>query len=163
MLRGEYVRSRQQVKALGMEEVSVAALAGVAGVGVCQPACTDLGEGDEPSMEEKNHSVATSGHHLASRRPPPCGGVAGCEEDPWCAGAEAPALSWIGTTRSDSDVGQEDALSSPSEGKAEAGIDAMSTDLASFVDCRVDSTSLIDAHERRDPPRIDDNQKPESC
>ena len=32
----------------------------------------------------------------------------------------------------------------------------MSTDLASFVDCRVDSTALIDAHERRDPPRIGD-------
>ena len=155
MLRGEYVRSRLQVKALGMEEIPVAAPAGVAGVGVCQPACTDLGEGFEPSMEEKDHSVATSGHHLASRRPPPRGGVAGCAEDP-CAGAEAPALSWIGATRSDSDVGQEDALSSPSEGRAEAGINATSIDLASSADCRVDSASLVDAHAHGDPPRIGD-------
>ena len=149
MLRGEYVRSRQQVKALGMEEVPVAAPAGVAGLGVCQPAYIDLREGFEPSMEEKDHSVATSGHHLASERSPPCGGVAGCEEDPW-AGAEAPALSWIGATRSDSDVGQEDALSSPSEGRAEAWIDATSIVGTRRVDCDVDSTSEADAH--GDPP-----------
>ena len=123
MLRGEYVRNRQQVKALGMEEVPVAAPAGAAGLGVCQPACIRRGEGFEPSMEEKDYSVATSGHHLASERSPPCGGVAGCEEDPW-AGAEAPAPSWIGATQSDPGVGQEDMLSSPSEGRAEALIDA---------------------------------------
>ena len=52
-------------------------------VGVCQPACIRRGEGFEPSMEEKDYSVATSGHHLASERSPPCGGVAGCEEDLW--------------------------------------------------------------------------------
>ena len=113
-LEGEYVRRRLRVKALGMEEVSVAAPAGAAGLGVCQPACIRRGEGFEPSMEEKDYSVATSGHHLASERSPPCGGVAGCEEDPW-AGAEAPAPSWIGATRSDPGVGQEDMLSSPSE------------------------------------------------
>ena len=107
----------------------------------------------EPSMEEKDHSVATSGHHLASERSPPRGGVAGCEEDPW-AGAEAPALSWIGATRSDSDVGQEDMLSSPSEGRAEAWIDATLIVDARRVDCDVDSTSLADAH--GDPPLIDD-------
>ena len=100
-----------------MEEVSVAAPAGAAGLGACQPACIEGRGGFEPSMEEKDYSVATSGHHLASERSPPCGGVAGCEEDPW-AGAEAPAPSWIGATRSDPGVGQEDMLSSPSEGRA---------------------------------------------
>ena len=100
-----------------MEEVSVAAPAGAAGLGACQPACIEGRGGFEPFVEEKDYSVATSGHHLASERSPPCGGVAGCEEDPW-AGAEAPAPSWIGATRSDPGVGQEDMLSSPSEGRA---------------------------------------------
>ena len=158
MLRGEYVRSRQQVKALGMEEVPVAAPAGAAGLGVCQPACIRRGEGFEPSMEEKDYSVATSGHHLASERSSPRGGVAGCEEDPW-AGAEAPAPSWIGATQSDPGVGQEDMLSSPSEGRAEALIDATLIDLASLVDCDVDSTSLADAHAQGDPPRIGDKRR----
>ena len=92
-------------EALGMEEVSVAAPAGAAGLGACQPACIEGRGGFEPFVEEKDYSVATSGHHLASGRSSPRGGVAGCEEDPW-AGAEAPALSWIGATRSDIGVGQ---------------------------------------------------------
>ena len=84
-LEGEYVRSRLRVKALGMEEVSVAAPAGAAGLGACPPAYIERGEGFGPFVEEKDYSVATSGHHLASGRSPPRGGVAGCEEDP-CMG-----------------------------------------------------------------------------
>ena len=158
MLRGEYVRSRQQVKALGMEEVSVAAPAGAAGLGACQPACIEGRGGFEPSMEEKDYSVATSGHQIVSERSSPRGGVAGCEEDPW-AGAEAPAPSWIGATQSDPGVGQEDMLSSPSEGRAEALIDATFIVDARRVDCDVDSTSLADAHAQGDPPRIGDTSQ----
>ena len=123
------------------------------GLGACQLAYIEGRRGFEPFVDEKDYSVATSGHHLASERSSPRGGIAGCEEDPW-AGAEAPAPSWIGATRSDPDVGQEGMLSSPSEGRAEAWIDDTSIDLASSVDCDVDSASLADAH--GDPPRIDD-------
>ena len=136
-----------------MEEVSVAAPAGAAGLGACQPACIEGRGGFEPFVEEKDYSVATSGHHLASGPSPPCGGVAGCEEDPW-AGAEAPAPSWIGATRSDPGVGQEDMLSSPSEGRAEALIDATFIVDARRVDRDVDSTSSADAH--GDHPHISD-------
>ena len=133
-----------------MEHISVAAPAGAAGLGACQPACIEGRGGFEPSMEEKDYSVATSGHQIASQRSSPRGGVAGCEEDPW-AGAEAPAPSWIGATQSDPGVGQEDMLSSPSEGRAEALIDATFIVDARRVDCDVDSTSLADAH--GDPPQ----------
>ena len=56
--------------------------------------------------------MTTSTVRGVRRKDSECGGVAGCEEDPW-AGAEAPALSWIGATRSDIGVGQEDMLSTP--------------------------------------------------
>ena len=141
-----------------MEEISVAVPAGAAGLGACQLAYIEGRRGFEPFVDEKDYSVATSGHHLASERSSPRGGIAGCEEDPW-AGAEAPAPSWIGATRSDPDVGQEGMLSSPSEGRAEAWIDDTSIDLASSVDCDVDSASLADAH--GDPPRIDDTVREE--
>ena len=106
-------------------------------------------------MEEKDYSVATSGHHLASERSSPRGGVAGCEEDPW-AGAEAPAPSWIGATRSDPGVGQEDMLSSPSEGRAEALIDATFIVEARRVGRDVDFTSSANAH--GDHPHISDRR-----
>ena len=59
---------------------------------------------------------------------------------------EAPAPSWIGATRSDPGVGQEDMLSSPSEGRAEALINATFIVDARRVDRDVDSTSSADAH-----------------
>ena len=89
-----------------MEEVSVAVSAGVAGQWTCQPAYIESGEGFGPFVDEKGNSVATPGHQRSSERAPPRGGAAGCEQDPW-AGAEAPAPSWTGATRSDLDVGQE--------------------------------------------------------
>ena len=59
-----------------------------------------LQENSEAADKLQRLAFRLDRHHLASGPSPPCGGVAGCEEDPW-AGAEAPALSWIGATRSD--------------------------------------------------------------
>ena len=82
----------------------------------------------------------------------------GCERD---SGADksAPSSPWIGATESDPGVGERGIVDSSSRDETTALIDAMSTDLASAADCRVDFTALIDAHAQRDPPRIDDRQQ----
>ena len=154
MLRGEYVRSRQQVKALGMGEVSVADPAAICGESRVPSTYTEGRQGFGPFVEERDDRVAVP---ESLRAPLRAVASSGCERDSGADGASAPSSPWIGATESDPGVGERGIVDSSSRDETTALIDAMSTDLTSAADCRVDSTALIDAHEHGDPPRIGDS------
>ena len=161
MLRGEYVRSRQQVKALGMEEVSVGDPRALRGESRVPSTYTEGRQGFGPFVEERDDRVAIPESLRASlrvwaRHNEFDVASSGCERD---SGADASASSppWIGATESGQGVGERGIVDSSPRDETTALIDAMSTDLASAADCRVDFTALIDAHAQRDPPRIDDS------
>ena len=111
-------------------------------------------------MEEGSNRVATLESLGASLRG--ClrhmkfDGVAssGCERDSG-ADASAPSPPWVGATESGQGVGERGIVDSSPRDETTALIDTKLIDLASFVDCGVDSTSLADAH--GDPPRIGDS------
>ena len=154
MLRGEYVRSRQQVKALGMEEVSVGDPAALRDGSRVPSTYTEGRQGFGPFVEERNDRVVIPESLRASLR---AVASSGCERDSGADGASASSSPWIGTTESDPGVGERGIVDSSSRDETTALSDAMSTDLASAVGCRVDSTALIDAQAHGDPPRIDDS------
>ena len=68
MLRGEYVRSRQQVKALGMEEVSVGDPAALRGESRVPSTYTEGRQGFGPFVEERDDRVAVPESLRASLR-----------------------------------------------------------------------------------------------
>ena len=68
MLRGEYVRSRQQVKALGMEEVSVGDPAALRGESRVPSTYTEGRRGFGPFVEERDDRVAIPESLRASLR-----------------------------------------------------------------------------------------------
>ena len=112
MLRGEYVRSRQQVKALGMEEVSVGDPAATRGELMAPRTGTEGRRGFEPFVEERDDRVATPESLGASLRVwlrhNEFDDVAssGCERDSGADGASASSSPWIGATESDPGVGE---------------------------------------------------------
>ena len=122
---------------------------------------TEGRRGFGPFVEERNDRVAIPESSRASLRVwlrhDDFNDVAssGCERDSG-ADASSPSPPWVGATESGQGVGERGIFDSSPRDETTALIDAMSTDLASSVDCRVDFTSLIDAHAHGDPPRIDD-------
>ena len=143
-----------------MEEVSVGDLAACRGEGGASMAYIEGRGGFGPFVDEGNDRVATLESLRASLRGlrhMEFDGVAssGCERDSG-ADASAPSPSWIGTTESGQGVGERGILDSSPRDETTALMDAMLIDLASSVDCDVDSTSLAEAHAQGDPPRIGD-------
>ena len=160
MLRGEYVRSRQQVKALGMGEVSVADPAALSGESRVPDTYTEGRQGFGPFVEERDDRVVIPESLRASlrawaRHDEFDVASSGCERDSG-ADASAPSPPWIGATESGQGVGERGIVDSSPRDETTALIDTKLIDLASFVDCDVDSTSLADAHAHGDPPRIGD-------
>ena len=88
MLRGEYVRSRQQVKALGMEEVSVVGPAALRDGSRVPSTYTEGRQGFGPFVEERDDRVAVPESLRASLR---AVASSGCERD---SGADGASASW---------------------------------------------------------------------
>ena len=120
---------------------------------------TEGRRGFGPFVEERNDRVAIPESSRASLRVwlrhNEFDDVAssGCERDSG-ADASSPSPPWVGATESGQGVGERGIFDSSPRDETTALIDTKLIDLASFVDCDVDSTSLADAH--GDPPRIED-------
>ena len=116
-----------EVKALGMEETSVATLAGRTGDWGGQSSSIESGRGLQPLVDEKGHSVAIPGPPRAPEHMPLDRGAAGCSKGPR-TGAEAPTPSWAGGTDPGLGEGSRGSLSSPTSRRGSALVDSMLVD-----------------------------------
>ena len=133
-LEGEYVRRRLRVKALGMEEASVDAPAGVAGESGVSITNIEGRGGFEPFVDERDDRVATLGSlrtslGLGYTHMKFGGASSGCDKDSW-ADASAPTPSWTGATESGQSGGDQGILGSLRVDEGSALVDTMLIDLS---------------------------------
>ncbi len=117
----------REVKALGMEEASVATPGVCAGSWRSPSTSIESGRGLQPLVTEKGHSVAIPGHPRAPEHMPRARGAAGCSEGPW-ADAEASTPSWAGGTEPGLGEGSRGSLNSPRDDEGSALDEAMLID-----------------------------------
>ena len=133
-LEGEYVRRRLRVKALGMEEASVDAPAGVAGESGVSITNIEGRGGFEPFVDERDDRVAILGSlrtslGLGYTHMKFGGASSGCDKDSW-ADASAPTPSWTGATESGQSGGDQGILGSLRVDEGSALVDTMLIDLS---------------------------------
>ena len=116
-----------EVKALGMEEASVATPGARAGSWGSSSTSIESGRGLQPLVTEKGHSVAIPGHPRAPEHMPRPRGAAGCSEGPR-ADAEASTPSWAGGTEPGLGEGSRGSLNSPRDDESSALDDSMLID-----------------------------------
>ena len=117
-----------EVKALGMEEASVATPGACAGSWRSQSTSIESGRGWQPLVTEKSHSVAIPGHPRAPEHMPLDRGAAGCSKGPW-ADAEASTPSWAGGTEPGLGEGSRGSFDSPRDDESSALGETMLIDL----------------------------------